>query len=608
MNDALAATELQPDECAYVLNRDYSEVPEGAQRSGYTKHHHTRFKNGSSTAFEMLGLTSFGYDFASGAQAFRDIFVGIADGTPELRYVSGGTGTQVSFSAGVSVGTEAWPFSFANVGNRLLGTNGDMNFSWNGDTGRAAQSIGVEAPNAAPSVATGGAGSNLTGDYRWLVVYKDSTDDVRGAASAASTSTAFTADAASLSSIPVSTNPRVSHKEIYRTKNRGQAPYFLVTTITNATTTYVDNVADTALTTELDAGGQLPACRILAPYNGVLYGLNNPSGDNYSTAYPSLPGRWEEFLASDAFEIGGADGQQITGAYVVRNQLIVFRESSIFHVTGTSKRNRNVQEINSAVGMRWPFAGVQVGDQILFAGQSGFYVYDSATVTKLENLQEVFPLQGTYDGIGNLSATENFGEEMRVFWLAARQQLLASYRSSANAGPNTDCMVWNKQATRKPWALYDFGFDVIGEWRDNYSNVPTPVFATEDADGWVFELDEGYTDRCDSAGTLTGTATAGDATSLTDSAAGFDTTGEGLIDVEVWVKQASTDTTQVATITTNTGTKVSVASWPTFTPVAGDTYAIGSIGEEFKTGRLDFDVPEMDKELLEVEIRLGSVA
>lgn len=609
MNDAVTETDLLADECSLVQNRDYSESPEGETRQGHSKYNSTRFKDASSRVFRILGLTSFGYGFSSGAQTFRDIFVGkpTSGGAMELRYVTAGAGTQIEWATGFTPGTSLWPFNFATVGNRLLGSNGEMMFSWNGDAARKAQTLGIPTAPTAPTVAAG-AGTNLTGTYRWLVVYVDSTDDVRSAAGTISASLSLSGQGAALSAIPVSGNARVNFKEIYRTKNTGAAPYFLVGTIAAATTTFADNVADFQLTTMLDAGGAPPACRFLVPYNGVVYGMNNPSGENYSTVYPSLPRRWEEFPASYAFELGGPDGQQITGAFVVGNQLIVMREHSVWHITGTNNKDRNFQEISSSVGMKWPFAGVQVANMIMFAGEDGIYVYDTATITKVKNERDIFPMQGTWDNIGNLEPSNSFGNEMRLWWHSARQQLLAAYREDPDSGPNTRCLVWNTQAARKSWSKYTFGFDAIGQWRANFSNKPTTVFATEDADGYVFKLDTGNVDRADSAGTLTGTATAGAVTSITDSAATFDTTGEGLIGAYVWVRSATTSAEQTVKIVSNTGTKLTVSAWPTFTPASGDTYAVGSILDEFKTGRLDFEKPEIEKELLEAEMRLGSAA
>jgi hypothetical protein len=87
-------------------------------------------------------------------------------------------------------------------------------------------------------------------------------------------------------------------------------------------------------------------------------------------------------------------------------------------------------------------------------------------------------------------------------------------------------------------------------------------------------------------GTLTGTVTAGGATSLTDSGASFDTFEDGLASMFVTKVAVLDGTVETVGITSNTGTVLTTASWPT-TPAVGDTYHIGTVDFRLWLGGID---------------------
>lgn len=612
LNDALPATQILPFECSVNTNVDYSQNPQGSTRKGHTKVATSRYKNGSSVAFRMLGLTSFAY----GPGTFRDIFLGLAaSDTVKLYYVASFAATQVSWATGITATNAAYPFSFATLRNHLLMVNGsNPNASWNGDTARAAQTLGIAAPSTALTASSGAAGT-LNGIYRWIPLFYDSTSDVYSAAGPASTALTLTDKQVTFSSVPVSTNPRVNQRHIFRTGSTGQPPYYLETVIAdNTTTTGSSNVADSDTTTAsgadrvlLAAGGQPDNCRFAIAFNGVIYLMNSPSGEKYARVYASRPNRPEEFPATYQFDLGTGDGQMITGAWVVGNQLVVFKERSIWHITGTDRRDRNTQQMNDKVGMKWPYAGIQLGGRIVFAAEDGIYEWDTATIRKVSNERGIFPAQGTWDAIGNIHPSNNIGDEVRMAYLEGRRQILVAYRTTANSGANDRLLCWNPYQPHQSWSKYDFGFDCHGDWRANYSNKKTLVFFSRDATGWILRADDGNMDRVSAGGTVQGTVSAGTATTLTITGT-LDTAGEGLIDAYVWVKSATTDAEQTAKIASNTATVITVSSWPTFTPASGDTWAVGSIQTQFKSARQMLGEPNIEKELITARVRIESAA
>ena len=109
---------------------------------------------------------------------------------------------------------------------------------------------GIAPPTNAVSVAAGGSGNLDFADYQYLVTFGVSLAGEtiqESSPGPASAHVSFTNQRASLSNIPVSSDPQVNERNIYRLDSGGQ--FRLVGTINdNTTTTFVDNTADASVT------------------------------------------------------------------------------------------------------------------------------------------------------------------------------------------------------------------------------------------------------------------------------------------------------------------------------------------------------------------------
>ena len=93
----------------------------------------------------------------------------------------------------------------------------------------------------------------------------------------------------------------------------------------------------------------------------------------------------------------------------------------------------------------------------------------------------------------------------------------------------------------------------------------------------------------ESDGTLSGTITAADATSLTDTGATFYTTDDGHKDVYVYIFDTDGVFQEKKRISTNTSNKLTVAAWDTI-PTVGWTYEIGCNKWHRESKTFDFGV------------------
>lgn len=105
--------------------------------------------------------------------------------------------------------------------------------------------LGGSAP-AAPSI--GSSGTGLTGTYRYVLTFKDTTSGWESSPSVPSAEVTVANKQIDLSSIPTTADREdVDYVNIYRTIGTNEAPYRYVGQVSLGTTTYADTVADSAL-------------------------------------------------------------------------------------------------------------------------------------------------------------------------------------------------------------------------------------------------------------------------------------------------------------------------------------------------------------------------
>lgn len=107
---------------------------------------------------------------------------------------------------------------------------------------------------------------------------------------------------------------------------------------------------------------------------------------------------------------------------------------------------------------------------------------------------------------------------------------------------------------------------------------------------------------------LTGTATGGGSTTITDAGAAFYTTGEGLGGIPVTLERAADGSLETQTIVSNTGTALTTTAFSGTAPTSGDTYHIGAIPASWKTARLDCGMPDRKKKFKRAVVKLANDA
>lgn len=155
------------------------------------------------------------------------------------------SGTIRTLASGVST-FAPWYFTRTRKGD-LIGVNGiDRGIRWDGITS-AAEELGITGPTSACSVAEDTGGGSLTngGTYICWFRYIDNTTPTPVVSSITTASASVTISTASSridwSSIPQSSEDRVSHIELWRSLPGAPNRLYYVATIADGTTTYADD-------------------------------------------------------------------------------------------------------------------------------------------------------------------------------------------------------------------------------------------------------------------------------------------------------------------------------------------------------------------------------
>ena len=173
-----------------------------------------------------------------------------------------------------------FPPSFvrSNMGDMFISNGIDEILRWNGTTS-AAQSAGITAPSTAATVASSGSGS-ITGTYYAYVRFGDADGNFSSLSPISTVHSPASKAQIDYSSVPVSSETRVTLRQIFRNTNGQTDVYYLDATISdNSTTTATSTKTDAQLLTStalpiLNADGTINANRFTPPPDHKAYIAN----------------------------------------------------------------------------------------------------------------------------------------------------------------------------------------------------------------------------------------------------------------------------------------------------------------------------------------------
>ncbi len=285
----------------------------------------------------------------------------------------------------------------------------------------------------------------------------------------------------------------------------------------------------------------------------------------------------ESFPADYYIPVAPNSGDDGTGLWEVHNQIVISQRKHLFILSGNAPADFELQQMNSPVGFVSHFA-CALDDQGNLIGPSdnGIIVTDGNEVYSLSN-----------DLIKNIFSGENdppftLEQSMIAYWHGVYDRLTKRYLLWVASSGSTyldKCIVYDfNKVDGVPIGFTIFNVRASASGIvDDANGIPRVYFGDEQ--GFVKYFDEAATN--DGAGmsvsqTRRGTATAATVNTLSDAAATFDTTGDGLKGVMVTIL-SGTGAGQSRMISSNTANQLTLYSNWSVTPDTTSVYGIGAI-------------------------------
>lgn len=475
---------------------------------------------------------------------------------------------------------------FAVFNDLLFITNGTDQFKVNNDT---VQELGIVRP-AAPTVADSGVAGTPSGTYDFAISYFNSTTGHESSRSD------YNSVAVVGKKINVSwaapTDAQVDFVFVHVRKTSLNSEFFrLIVGVTPgvdatyggfavATTSTVVNVSDaqiTALTilSPDTAENEPPPDGLLsfAVHKSRLFALDQ---NNLYYSKVSLP----EAFDPDAFEpVNPQDGQQNVAIGSFFKQLVIFKTGSIHILSGEDPNSWILDEYEPKIGCLSASSIRYHRGYLYWWSHLGPVRWDGSNAPELIGQDLIAPAV-TREVLNYARADQivtEVDEHLDTVLFAVPES--GEERNTLILPFSAKGSVWHSDG----WNPFDVASMTVV--RDS---LDRPYVVIGNYSGRLYRFGTKYTDgaRVDNGGTtqftVSGTLTAGSATTVTDSGATFDTTGSGLKDLYLYLVSAS-GAVQRRRIASNTGTTITpVSAWEA-TPDMTYGYAIGAAHFEWDT-------------------------
>lgn len=514
----------------------------------------------------------------------------LADG--DIGYISSdptaGTGAWTSINATAFATSDGKNVSHTIGKNLLFLVDGTVAKKLRGTT---LENFGIERPSTA-AVAAAGAAGGMTGTYEVRFTFENGNTNHESSASDTSNAIALTAQKLSLTSVDVSTDAQVTKRNIYIRNTATQVAFRLAGSISdNTTTTAVLDVDETTLT-------------VLAPNTTQ----NDPPPSGITSAewwqsymvvadqeniYWSQLNKPESFFVDDFEPVGGLDGQKITGLRAFGPVLLIFKERSVYTLSGRTPASFQLKPLFTDIGCLSQLSIVQAGGALYWWSHRG-------------------PVRWEGSGYPEPIAELHFGS---VTWENSKSSLI-----QATNDETTSLVMWtypqsgDTENTRM--LAWDYKLNVFASNRWDPMNVASLV-QMQDNNGkrWVyygnyngqfFRFNDANADGVPS-GTVTGTFTAVGTSVNSITSTGFYTTGTALAKRIVTIEDANRQYVGRAEISSNTATVLTLATAITSLVVGGVyTFHVGGPNFEWATPLEDSQKSFQQKRYRTIHLKTGN--
>jgi hypothetical protein len=280
-----------------------------------------------------------------------------------------------------------------------------------------------------------------------------------------------------LSSIPVSSDPKVDKKRLYRT-TAGGAKFFWVADIANAITTYEDNI--TGLGDEVSYERCPPPVAMFAEvWDDKVWFV--PKSDRNQLHFTNT-GSAEEMAPSNIIQVKGRDSDEIMAIKTYMDSLYILKHKSIWRLDKIGKSSYELTRLPYNIGTDSP-GSVSIG--------GGMMIWYSKRGLEIFNDQVIFDppvsvlIPNTLATINQAAISKAFGEvneKEGEYWL--------SVPTGSSTEPNL-VIVFDFIRAKIDRYIFAKSLTAMHNIRDGNSNLQ---FITGSSDGNLYTQGSGYTD------------------------------------------------------------------------------------------------------------------
>lgn len=301
--------------------------------------------------------------------------------------------------------------------------------------------------------------------------------------------------------IPVSPDPQVDRRHIYRIGGGLNSPPYRVLTV-------YDNVATSCITTmgneeaqrnnermRQDNGLPPPARGLVGPYLGRLIAFNSAAHPNrYWWTPVAQPHKWEDANDPDegSWEDLGEANEEIVNVTAHKSSLWLYKAKSIWRLSGDAEASTPVQT-NSNVGLAAERALVNAGGVDYFFGGLGIYQFNGDFEQMIsEPIDPIF--KGDYVQLGNVDIPPLNQDYAQTCVMGLyHQRLFFSYPEPGKTSPSVtlECDLATKRWSHYRAGIGDGGFTALA-----YEGTGNQMLAAANVPGGarLFDMDGGSDD------------------------------------------------------------------------------------------------------------------
>ena len=281
----------------------------------------------------------------------------------------------------------------------------DQNIKYDGTT---AYAMGITAPSVVPTTSLGGTGITATTGYQYKYTYYNNVLGHESNPSQPSTGTGAFSNKTITVTVTCSPDPQVTQINIYRTVDGGAVWLYdgvISNIVGSGTTTFTDNYGDGTLGIAVDefGNGVPPIAWLMEIYKGVV--LSIPK--NSSRVYLSKAGFPNAVDSNDFRDLDKNDGDINTGLIRLGQQVIVFKQNSIWNGSGDDRYTFGFNRQVTGTGCMAPWSIVQMptSNTVIFLSKNGFYTYNGISTTYLS-----LPIEKTFKSINQSRLSQVYGK------------------------------------------------------------------------------------------------------------------------------------------------------------------------------------------------------